>query len=175
MRIVRARRRIRRHERDEVTISLFEGMRWKTKGGCGSGPTIISRDWPVGPTTGATWLDEPDPSVHQVRKTHLEKPCLRGWEWWSWMNVTRYRRSALRTWTNEFEASILLYTSATIFLIASLVGLDAIRNLWKAGVRIVKVLLYRQVLIQPRWKTNDVFEAEESSNTGCSFEDFYEM
>lgn len=136
---------LRRHERDGATIGLFVGTRWKTKGGCGSGPTIISRDWPVGPTTGATWLDEPDPSVHQVRKTHLEKPCLRGWEWWSWMNVTRYRGSALGTWTNEFEASILLYASATIFLIVSL---DAICDLWKAGVRIVKILLYRQVLIQ---------------------------
>lgn len=175
MRTVRARRRTWRHERDEATISLFEGTRWKTKGGCGSGPTIINRDWPVGPTTGATWLDEPDPSVHQVRKTHLKKPCLRGWEWWSWMNVTRYRGSTLRTWTNEFEASILLYTSATIFLIASLVGLDAIRDLWKVGVRIVKVLLYRQLLIRLRWKTNDVFEAEESSNTRCSSDDFYEM
>jgi len=26
--------------------------------GCGSGPLIISGDWPTGPTTVATWLDE---------------------------------------------------------------------------------------------------------------------
>lgn len=26
--------------------------------GCGSGPLIISGDWPTGPTTAATWLDE---------------------------------------------------------------------------------------------------------------------
>lgn len=26
--------------------------------GCGSGPLIISGDWPTGSTTAATWLDE---------------------------------------------------------------------------------------------------------------------
>lgn len=35
--------------------------RGKTRGGCGSGPAIISGDWPVGPTAAATWLDENGP------------------------------------------------------------------------------------------------------------------
>lgn len=53
--------------------------------GCGSGPPIISGDWPMGPTTGGPgWTNGPR-SVHQVRKTHpREKPCLRARTAWEW-------------------------------------------------------------------------------------------
>ena len=34
-----------------------------------------------GPDHRCDLVGRTDPSVHQVRKTHLEKPCLRGWEW----------------------------------------------------------------------------------------------
>lgn len=59
-----------REDRDE-NRQEEERMRARYGEGCGSGPLIISGDWPTGPTTAATWLDER--TLHQVRKTHLRE------------------------------------------------------------------------------------------------------
>ena len=66
-------RRSRRCDEDARTNTVSGERRGKTKGGCDSGPAIISGDWPVGPTTGATWLDERTPR------------CTR-WEKLTWRN-----------------------------------------------------------------------------------------